>query len=115
MTYLIVLNDAPHASERDWNALRLAKSLAGGPGTTVRLFLLGDGVLAALAGQSVPEGGHGVEAMLREFAAANEVAACKTCMEARDLTQADLVDGARVGTLVELTAWTALSDKVLIF
>lgn len=115
MNYLIVLNDDPHASERDWNALRLAQSLAGGPGTTVRLFLLGDGVLAAVAGQKAPKGGHDVEAMLREFAAANEVAACQTCMEARDLTQADLVESARVGTLVELTAWTALSDTVLVF
>jgi uncharacterized protein involved in oxidation of intracellular sulfur len=116
LTYLFVVNDAPAASERAWNALRLAGSLAGSAGNTVRMFLLGDGVLTGVGGQTVPEGGHDVEAMLRDFiSAGNEVAACRTCMDARQLTQADLVSGARVGTLIELAAWTALSDKVLVF
>jgi len=116
LTYLFVLNDAPHVAERNWNALRLAKSLAGSAGVTVRVFLLGDGVLCGVSGQTVPQGGHDLETMIEEFlAAGQEVAACRTCLEARNLAQGDLLEGARVKTLVDLTAWTALSDKVLVF
>ena len=40
---------------------------------------------------------------------------CGTCMDARGLTQDDLVEGATRSTMDELTQVTLASDKVLVF
>ncbi len=50
MNTLIVLNEAPYGSERSYNGLRLATSLAGA-GETVRIFLFGDAVGCGKGGQ----------------------------------------------------------------
>ncbi len=39
MSYLIILNDAPYGSERSYNGLRLAVSLAMQDGVRVSVFL----------------------------------------------------------------------------
>jgi uncharacterized protein involved in oxidation of intracellular sulfur len=44
-----------------------------------------------------------------------EVAVCGTCMEARGVTDAELIAGAQRGTMDQLTEWTAWADKVLVF
>jgi uncharacterized protein involved in oxidation of intracellular sulfur len=49
MNFLIVINDSAYGSERAFNALRLAGSLAKRDGADVRVFLLGDGVSCAQA------------------------------------------------------------------
>jgi uncharacterized protein involved in oxidation of intracellular sulfur len=36
-------------------------------------------------------------------------------MDARGITDSELVDGARRGSLSELTDWTAWADKTLVF
>jgi uncharacterized protein involved in oxidation of intracellular sulfur len=116
MTILVVLNDAPYASERPYNALRLASSLAEDGNRNVRLFLIGDGAWCAVKEQAPPEGMHDIEWMLRRFlAGGREVAVCKTCMEARGITDDRLIEGTRRGTLDELTRWTVESDRVLVF
>jgi uncharacterized protein involved in oxidation of intracellular sulfur len=56
MNTLFVLNDAPYGTERSYNALRLARALAKTEGQTVRVFLMGDAVACARAGQKVPQG-----------------------------------------------------------
>ncbi|HWQ55598.1 MAG TPA: DsrE family protein, partial [Bryobacteraceae bacterium] len=95
MTLLFVLNDAPAASERDYNALRLATSLAENRDHTVTVFLLGDGVLAAVAGQSVPEGAPDIPWMLRRLGAGGtRILACGTCMDQRGVTEASLIEEA---------------------
>lgn len=38
-----------------------------------------------------------------------------TCMDARELTEADLVDSAHRSSLEELTTWTLEADKVIAF
>ena len=53
---LFVVNDPPYGSERAYNALRLADGLAKRDGQEVRIFLMGDAVGRALAGQVVPNG-----------------------------------------------------------
>jgi hypothetical protein len=53
---LFVLNDAPYGVERSYNGLRLGGSLAKRDGEQVWLFLVGDAVACAKAGQKVPEG-----------------------------------------------------------
>src|SRR5581483_4941707 len=48
---LVLLNDPAYGTERSYNGLRLAHSLAKRDGEDVRIFLLADAVSCALAGQ----------------------------------------------------------------
>jgi len=73
-TYLFIVNDAPYGNERPYNALRLALDLVKRSEVQVRIFLIGDGVNCALAGQKTPEGYYNVERMLKSIARRGEVA-----------------------------------------
>ena len=55
-TYLFIINDAPYGNERPYNALRLAMNLVKLPDAIVQIFLVGDGVTCAMAGQKTPNG-----------------------------------------------------------
>lgn len=113
---LFVLNDAPYGTERSYNALRLAGSLAKREGQEVKVFLVGDAASCAKGGQKVPQGFYNIEVMLRAVARHGaEVGVCGTCMDARGLQESDLTEGARRGTLEQLTDWTAWADKALVF
>lgn len=112
---LFILNDAPYGNERAYNALRLAAALAGKDEQHVRLFLMADAVSCAKAGQKVPEGYYNVQLMLGKVIRKGEVGLCGTCMDARGLTQAEVVEGAQRSTLAQLADWTAQADKVLVF
>jgi uncharacterized protein involved in oxidation of intracellular sulfur len=113
---LIILNDSPYGTERTYNGLRLALSLAKADGTDLHVFLMGDAVAAAKQGQSTPEGYYNLERMLRGCATKEvPVGACGTCMDARGFVDADLVAGARRSSMAELTTWTIWADKVITF
>ncbi|HLS57275.1 MAG TPA: DsrE family protein [Zeimonas sp.] len=112
---LFIVNEAPYGSERAYNALRLAGAIAARDGEQVRLFLLADAVTCAKAGQKVPAGYYNVELMLARVLRKGEVALCGTCMDARGMTDAEAVDGARRSTLAQLADWTIEADKVLVF
>jgi uncharacterized protein involved in oxidation of intracellular sulfur len=113
---LFILNDPPYGTERSYNGLRLATALAKREGQSVRLFLLGDAASVARAGQQVPQGYYNLERMLKALTLAGaELGVCGTCMEARGIQPADLMDSARKSTLAELTAWTEWAEKVLVF
>lgn len=112
---LFILNEAPYGSERVYNGLRLAGALSAIEGQQVQVFLMADAVFAAKSGQKVPEGFYNVQLMLAKVARKGEVALCGTCMDARGLTDAELMNGAARGTLAQLAAWTAAADKVLVF
>ncbi len=112
---LFILNEAPYGSERTYNALRLAVTLAAQPEQRVHMFLMGDAVLSAKAGQKVPNGYYSVETMLQKVAQHGEVALCGTCLDARGLRDEELVADCRRSTMVELGRWTSEADKVLVF
>ncbi len=113
---LIIANDPPYGTERSWNAVRLAGSLARRPDAEVRVFLLGDAVGCAVRGQKVPEGHYRLDRMLAAAARHGaETGCCGTCMDARGLTEERLVEGARRATLDELTDWTLWADRVVTF
>jgi uncharacterized protein involved in oxidation of intracellular sulfur len=44
-----------------------------------------------------------------------EVGVCATCMDARAIADAELIDGTRRSALVELTSWAQWADKVIVF
>jgi uncharacterized protein involved in oxidation of intracellular sulfur len=113
---LFVLNDPPYGTERCYNGLRLAGSLGRREGTEVRIFLLGDAVGCAVAGQVLPSGFYHLDRMLTSVLRHGaEVGCCGTCMDARAIDDAELVEGTRRSSLEELATWTLWADKVVTF
>lgn len=117
MKILFIINDPPYGTERVYNAIRLAHALLKRePATQVTVFLMADAVLAAKAQQKTPDGYYNVERMLkRALSSKGEVLLCGTCMDARGIGDAELMDGARRSTMDELAGATADADKVLVF
>ncbi len=116
MKNLFILNDPPYGSERSYNALRLARNLLAREAGEVRVFLMGDAAACAKSGQKVPQGYYNVGDMLGAVARrGGKVGVCGTCMDARGMANAELIEGASRGTLDDVTAWTAWADKVLVF
>ena len=112
---LVVVNDQPYGSERPYNALRLAAALSKRDDVELRVFLLGDAVACAVAGQQLPDGHYHLDRMLKGLLHRASVGCCGSCLDARGLIESQLVDGARHSTLEELTDWTLWADQVLTF
>jgi uncharacterized protein involved in oxidation of intracellular sulfur len=112
---LVIVNDQPYGSERPYNALRLAGALSKREGVEVHVFLLGDAVACAVAGQQLPDGHYHLDRMLKPLLRRGQVGLCGTCMDARGLREDQMVDGARRSTLEELTDWILWADKTLVF
>jgi len=111
---LLILNDPPYGTERSWNGLRLAGSLARRDGVDVRVFLTGDAVGCAMADQKVPDGYYHLDRMILAVARhGGEVACCGTCLDARGITDEMLTKGAMRSSLEELTDWTLWADEVV--
>jgi uncharacterized protein involved in oxidation of intracellular sulfur len=116
MRTLLIINDPPYGTERAFNGMRIANSLAKRDEQEVKVFLMGDAASCAKAGQSLPKGYYSLERMLKIFRAkGGETGVCGTCMDARGLTDDELVEGSRRSTLEELADWTVWADKVLVF
>lgn len=113
---LFILNDPPYGTERSYNALRLAGFLAKAEGQRVRVFLIGEGAACAHGGQKLPQGHYNIEVMLKTVNKhGGEIGVCASCMDARGITDAELVEGTHRSSMDELTAWTVEADKVLVF
>ncbi len=116
MKVLTILNDPPYGTERSYNGLRLAGSLAKRKETDVKVFLIGDAAACARKGQNVPHCYYNIELMSKAVVRqGGEIGVCGSCMEARGITKDDLLEGARPSTLDELTAWSLWADKVIVF
>ena len=82
----------------------------------VTVFLLADAVACARKDQKTPEGYYNLERMLkRVMLGGGRVLLCGTCMDARGLGDADIMDGVRRSTMDELAATTIAADKVVVF
>ena len=116
MKSLFILNEGPYGTERSYNGLRLAGSLANREDTQIRVFLIGDAVGCAVGGQKTPDGYYNLDRMIRSLARKGaSIGCCGTCMDARGVTEEMLADGARRSSLEELTDWTLEADKVVSF
>jgi len=116
MKTLFILNDPPYGTERSYNALRLAGTLAKREGSEVKVFLMGDAAACAKGGHTVPDGYYNVNRMIRAVTLRGApVGVCGTCMDARGIGAAELVDGAHRSTMDELTDWTGWADKAIVF
>ncbi len=115
MSVLLVVNTAPYGSEGPYNAARLAEALALRD-EHVEVFLMGDAVHAARAGQD-PRGAHAsLEHMLVGLIASGVVCrCCGTCCAARGLAEVDLIADVHVASIHDLAAALVRSDKVVSF
>lgn len=114
---LFIINSAPYGNESFFSALRLALQIQEQHrnSTEIKLFLMSDAVVAGLAKQNPAEGYH-LQQMLEILTAQGAVVKlCKTCTNARGITDLLLADGVEIGTLIELADWTVQADKVLNF
>ena len=116
MNALIIVNDPPYGTERAYNALRLATALAKQGDATVRVFLLADAVACAKRGQQTAKGYYNIANMVRAFLGqGGEIGLCGSCMDARGLGEAEMLEGARRSSMEELAAWTTQADRILTF
>jgi len=77
---------------------------------------MADAVIGAKAGQKTPDGYYNIERMLkRVLAGKGQVLLCSTCMEARGLTDAEVMPSANRSTMDALAAALLGADKVLVF
>ncbi|HEY5166343.1 MAG TPA: DsrE family protein [Pseudolabrys sp.] len=106
-----------YGTERVYNALRLARALVKkDPSAQVTIFLMADAVVAGRAQQKTPEGYYNIERMLKRVISSNgSVLLCGTCMDARGMSETELLEGAQRSTMDALANATAEADKVLIF
>jgi uncharacterized protein involved in oxidation of intracellular sulfur len=113
---LLIVNGPAYGADETFNALRLAVALSKREDTQVQVFLMGDGVTCAVAGQKTPDGYYTLDRMLKGFLRhGGQIACCGTCLDARGLTEDHLIDGAPRSTMDELAAWTVEADTVLTF
>jgi uncharacterized protein involved in oxidation of intracellular sulfur len=116
MKTLFIINDPPYGTERVFNALRLAHALLKHDANAeITVFLMADAVVSARKGQKTPDGYYNVERMLKRFASKGRVLLCGTCMDARGMTDEDVMQGAARSTMDELAEATGSADKVLVF
>jgi uncharacterized protein involved in oxidation of intracellular sulfur len=114
MKILIILNDPPYGTERSYNGLRLARSLASDD-NKVTVFLMADAVTCAKSGQKVPQGFYNLELMVKSVTRKGEVLLCGTCMDARGLTDEEIIEGAQRSTMSALAEQTLAAERVLVF
>lgn len=84
---LLIINGPAYGADETFNAMRLAVALSRRDDATAKGFLR-----------------HG-----------GQIACCGTCLDARGLTQDQLIEGAPRSTIEELAAWTVEADEVLTF
>jgi uncharacterized protein involved in oxidation of intracellular sulfur len=69
-----------------------------------------------VAGQQTPNGYYNLERMVvTAVRRGAEVGLCATCMDARGITEDQLVEGTRRSSLEHLAEWTGWADKTLVF
>jgi uncharacterized protein involved in oxidation of intracellular sulfur len=115
MNVLVIINGAAYGSELPFNALRLATTLVKRDDVELRVFLMGDAVVAAIEGQDLPEGYYHLDRMVRSVGRHGEVGCCGTCMDARAIAEEQLVEEAFRSTMDQLADWTLEADRIVTF
>lgn len=113
---LFIVNGPAYGADETFNALRLAVALVRRDDTQVTVFLMGDAVTCAVAGQKTPDGYYTLDRMLTTIARyGGHLGCCGTCLDARGLHKEHLIDEASRSSMDELAAWTVAADQVLVF
>jgi uncharacterized protein involved in oxidation of intracellular sulfur len=113
---LLIVNGSAYGLDSTYNAIRLGASMSKRDGVVVTVFLLGDGVTAAMAGQRTPDGYYKLDRMLGTVTRnGGSIECCGTCMDARGISEAMVMEGSRRSSMETLTDLTLAADKVLVF
>ncbi|MET8989411.1 DsrE family protein [Nonomuraea bangladeshensis] len=114
MKFLFVMHDAPYGSERTYNGIRWARQMLEEDGNEVKVFLFGDSVSSAVAGQKTPDGYYNMGNMIKSLVARTaEVGCCGACLDARGIKEDGVTPGARRSSMKELAQWTAWADRTI--
>ena len=112
----MIINGSAYGLDSTYNAIRLAGSMAKRESVELTVFLMGDGVTAAIAGQKSPDGYYKLDRMLGGVTRqGGAILCCGTCIDARGISESMLIDGARRSSMEELTDVTLAAEKVLVF
>lgn len=112
---LFIIHSTPYGNESFFSALRLALQIQELKQAEIKIFLMSDAVTGGLTKQNPAEGYH-LQQMLEILTAQGAtIKLCKTCTNARGITELALAEGVEIGTLAELAEWTLWADKVLNF
>jgi uncharacterized protein involved in oxidation of intracellular sulfur len=76
---------------------------------------MADSVICAKTGQTTPDGYYNLGRMIRGVARQARVLLCGNCMDARGVSDEEVVEGATRSTMPELAQLTLEADKVLVF
>jgi len=113
---LMILNDPPYGTERNFNGLRLATNLLKmDRNLELIVFLMADAVNCAKSGQQTPDGYYNLERMLKPVIRNGRVLLCGSCMDTRALLVTETLEGCQRSDMDELTSLTLEADKVLVF
>lgn len=116
MKILMIINGSAYGLDSTFNAIRLAGNLAKRDGVELTVFLMGDGVTAAMTGQKTPDGYYKLDRLLGHVTRHDgKILCCGTCMDARGITEDLLIDGAVRSTMDALGDLTLSADKALVF
>ena len=122
-TITVIAGDPPYGKERLYTTFRFILA-ALSQKHKVNLFILEDAAWVAKKGQKPMElpGMMGNDKMpnLEEMLGSAikqgaQVKICGVCASERGLTQAELIDGATISTMVNLVEWVTTSDKTVFF
>jgi len=116
MNILMIINGSAYGLDSTFNAIRLAANMAGHEDVEMTVFLLGDGVTAAMAGQKTPDSYYKLDRIIRSVPRHGGRILCRgTCMDARGITEDMLTEDAARSTMDALGDHTLAPDKVLVF
>lgn len=116
MNILMIINGSAYGLDSTFNAIRLAANMAKREDVEMTVFLMGDGVTAAMAGQKTPDGYYKLDRMIGSVPRhGGRILCCGTCMDARGITEDMLIEDAARSTIDALGDHTLAADKVLVF
>lgn len=115
ISVLFILNDAPVEPGRSLNGLYLASSMSLHSSVYVRVFLLGSATACATRPQGLREHEDAAALLATVIRHGGEVRVCERCTDGRASCDGDLIDGASLATLAELSRCIAEADRLLVF
>jgi uncharacterized protein involved in oxidation of intracellular sulfur len=116
MDFLIILEAEPGSTERTGNALQFALTMTRRDDVTVRLFVMGDAVAAAIANPGARDGAEVVARALRSLVMSGvALAVCDASLAARGIAEDELILGAIASPMSLLADWALAADRVVAF
>lgn len=77
---------------------------------------MADAVTGGLNSQNTPQGYYNIERMIKSIILHNgKVKLCGTCMDAKGLSNLQLIEGCERSSMGELAKWAVEADKVFTF